>query len=158
MAFNMTEIGNASYYLDCISWQFFLTWVKKRTFKLTSNECTIWQYQKLILPSSTVAYWTRIKQLAFICFSPLSATLLADSFPQELSSCCPLLDPLEPNPILELQERQSFSLFPKIPIRVTAGSFCPSEGLTLNPSMLQFLWSDESAKRDFQLPLPTFVA
>ena len=28
--------------ITCISWQFFLTWVKKRIFTLTSNKCTIW--------------------------------------------------------------------------------------------------------------------
>ena len=28
--------------ITCISWQFFLTWVRKRIFTLTSNKCTIW--------------------------------------------------------------------------------------------------------------------
>ena len=82
--------------ITCIS---SVTWVTKRTFEFN------FELIKSVLTSSTVVYWRRIKQLALICFSPLSAFISTHSLPQELSSCCPNLHPLEPNPILELQER-----------------------------------------------------
>ena len=51
--------------------------------------------------------------MALMCLSPLSAAAIA-SFPQVFESS---LDPPVPNPILELQELQSFSLLAMMPIR-----------------------------------------
>lgn len=92
-----------------------------------------------------------------MCFSPLSDKYLIASFPQELSSCPPL-EPEEPNPIRELQESQSLSLLLIIPILVMAASNDPVGDTTLNPSMSQFGWSEDSFRRDFHLSLPILVS
>ena len=92
-----------------------------------------------------------------MCFSPLSDMNPNASFPHEFQLSCPL-EPAEPNPIRELQDLQSFSLLLIIPILVMAASDVPVVDITLNPSMLQFDWSDDSLKSDFHLSLPMFVS
>ena len=66
-----------------------------------------------------------------MCLSWLSGMCVA-SFPHALSSGC---SPAVPNPILELQEWQSFPLFPRMPILALDRSFFVLTAL--NPSLLQ---------------------
>ena len=91
-----------------------------------------------------------------MCLSPLSDMRANASFPHEFESSCNL-EPAEPSPIRELQEMQSSSLLLIIPILVMAESGDPVGDITLNPSILQFNWSEESFKSDFHLSLPMFV-
>ena len=88
--------------------------------------------------------------IALICFSPLSGDHLA-SFPHELllSGCPPV-----PNPILELQELQSFSLLPIIPI--LALDWRGSPPTALNPSLLQLSCKEASEPiSDFHVSRPS---
>ena len=92
-----------------------------------------------------------------MCFSPLSGENSFASFPQEFDSCCPPLLPAEPNPILELHERQSFLLSLMMPILVIAESSVPVGETTLKPSILHLLWREDPCTSDFHVTLPTSV-
>ena len=75
---------------------------------------------------------TKMYPIALICVLPYFA-----SFPQVLESSC---FPPVPNPILESQVLQSFSLFPRIPMR--AFGLLGSSHFTLNPSWSQLDCND----------------
>ena len=75
--------------------------------------------------------------IVLMCLSSLSATAIA-SFPQVFESS---LDPPVPNPILELQELQSFSLLAMMPIRALK---LPANTIALNPSLLQLCCKEVS--------------
>ena len=79
---------------------------------------------------------TKIYPMALMCFSLLSAECVA-SFPHVLESpgCPPV-----PNPILESQLLQSFSLLPRIPILALEWSKLTA----LNPSLLQLFCKEAS--------------
>ncbi|KAK2552782.1 hypothetical protein P5673_025939 [Acropora cervicornis] len=87
-----------------------------------------------------------------MCLSPLSGETLA-SFPHVFESSW---KPPAPNPILESQVKQSFSLFAMMPILAFEWELVPT---TLNPSLLQFGCSEPSGPtRDFHLLRPNETA
>ena len=83
--------------------------------------------------------------MVLMCLTPLSGEMVA-SFPHVFESSC---KPPVPNPILESQFRQCFSLFATMPILASACNFPPR---TLNPCVLQFFCSEACGPiRDFHL-------
>ena len=86
--------------------------------------------------------------MALISLFPPSNECLA-AFPQVLVSGCPPV----PNPILESQELQSFSLFPTIPILALEDLF---PNTALNPSLLQCFCNEACEPIIFfQVPRPS---
>ena len=112
---------------------------------------------RLVLPLTgkskfVVNHWTSIYPIALMCLSPLSGETLA-SFPHVFESSW---KPPVPNPILESQVKQSFSLFAMMPILAFEWELVPT---TLNPSLLQFGCSEPSGPtRDFHLLRPNETA
>ena len=110
------------------------------------------KYDKIAQLCTILFYWTRIYPMDLMDLSPLSAKYLA-AFPHVLESkgCPPI-----PNPILESQLPQSFSLLLMILIRALA---LESPHITLNPSLLQLVckepWEPSS---DFHVSQPSEVA
>ena len=83
--------------------------------------------------------------MALMCLLPLSVIRVA-SFPHVFESSC---KPPVPNPILESQSMQCFSLFATMPILAFECHIPPG---TLNPWLLQFLCSEACGPiRDFHL-------
>ena len=84
------------------------------------------------------SHCTKMYPMALMCLSPLSVSCLA-SFPHVLESSC---FPPVPNPILESQLPQSFSLLPRKPILALE---CVLLSLAaLNPSLLQLRCKEAS--------------
>ena len=90
--------------------------------------------------------------MALMSLSPLSEWYLA-TFPQVFSSG---FFPAVPNPILVLQDSQSFSLFAMMPILALERSFLVLAAL--NPSLLQFSCKEASGPISvFQVSRPNEV-
>ena len=97
-------------------------------------------------------YWTRMYPMALMFLLPLSGLSVA-SFPHVLESS---RHPPVPNPILELQEPQSFCWLPIIPILALAPEMAP---MALNPSLLQLVCKEASEPTsDFHVSRPSEVA
>ena len=98
-------------------------------------------------------YWTKMYPIALICWSPLSKLLNIASFPHVLESSC---SPPVPKPILELQDQQSFSSLPTIPILALDRPVLVHAAL--KPSMLQLTCKEASGPTtDFHLSRPSEV-
>ena len=145
--------------------EFFLFTNLTRTYAILSNDLSHnlaynnlleKKYAFLIVFSKStthlVLHWTKMYPMTFMCLFPLSALYLA-SFPHVLLSSC--LPPV-PNPILESQVMQSFSLLPRKPILALERSLLLHTAL--NPSLLQLRCKDACEPiRSFHVLRPSEV-